>query len=88
MSPVVVVPDTPGYRVTLKCDTCGIHQRSYLIDRAGDPSDGALLALARGWQSLHDGHSQIVIASPALVAVNQISDGPPMQVPIGEGEAR
>lgn len=88
MSPAVVVPDTPGYRVTLKCDTCGLHRRSYLLDRDGDAADIALVALARGWERQHDGHAQLVIASPALVAVHQILEGPPLEVPSEESGAR
>jgi DNA-binding MarR family transcriptional regulator len=66
-----------GYRLTLRCDTCGISEQSHLLGRhrdAGRPPDGALRALIEGWGFQHEGHEQIVLASPVSVEFLSVED--------------
>ena len=72
-----------GYRLTLRCDTCGISEQSHLLGRhrdAGRPPDGGLKALVEGWGRQHEGHEQIVLASPVRVEFlsgEEDDEGPP-----------
>lgn len=71
-----------GYRLTLRCDTCGINERCWFLGRAGVPDDG-LKVLIGGWGSEHAGHKQIVLASPASIEVidpEEEDDGPPEEL--------
>lgn len=72
-----------GYRLTLRCDTCGISQQCYLLGRhgdAGNPPDDGLVALADGWARQHEGHEQIVLTSPVSIELSpdeEEAEGPP-----------
>jgi hypothetical protein len=71
-----------GYRLTLRCDTCGINEQSYLLGRHRDairPPDGGLTALIEGWGRQHEGHQQIVLASPVGIELlpGEEDEGPP-----------
>lgn len=60
-----------AYRITMICDDCQARDHGYVIGRSGDQADPLLLALAKGWETLHPEHKQIVAASPADVEVTR-----------------
>lgn len=56
-----------GLRVTLRCETCAIDRRFYVVGRDHDadeiPAD-VVETFALGWSRRHAGHEQTVIVSP------------------------
>lgn len=71
-----------NFNVTAKCDDCNAHDMGSILGRRGSEAEPLLLALAKGWEALHAGHEQIVVASPlvaegaALDAVLRAMDDP------------
>jgi hypothetical protein len=66
------VTQAKGYRISLRCDTCGINRMGYLLGRGRQaisrPFD-VVDTLCTGWAHQHEGHEQIVLASPALIDI-------------------
>lgn len=52
------------YRLTLVCDDCQVRVKCALTGRQGDqvPQE-ALQAMALGWEKIHPGHQNLVLAS-------------------------
>lgn len=55
--------EVTNYNVTAMCDECHARVKGAIVGRDGDDPEPLLMALANGWDTLHAGHQQIVIAS-------------------------
>jgi hypothetical protein len=71
------VTQAKGYRVSLRCDECGLNRLVYLSSRdrqaISRPFD-ILDALCAGWKHQHRGHHQIVLASPATIELSDLDE--------------
>lgn len=61
-----------GYSVTLRCDTCDIDRRCYLLGRDYDTAElpgDVVSALTAGWAAVHHGHDVAADVTPDHVVV-------------------
>jgi hypothetical protein len=56
-----------AYRITAQCDTCEAREFGMVSSRRQTQAEVLLRVFCAGWEAQHQGHDQLVIASPEII---------------------